>query len=85
MDLNGHTPLHLAAENVHGNSLTVCIPALIKSGIMVDSLDRQNRTALHLAVLKRKFKCIDTLIKVGANVKRIDIDGHTPLHYAYCN
>ena len=38
-------------------------------------------TALHLAIMKKRYKIVAMLIKYGHNVDAIDLSLETPLHY----
>ena len=58
------------------------IKFLAENGADLNSQTRfNNLTALHLAIMKKRYKIVATLIKYGSNVNAIDLSLETPLHY----
>ena len=58
------------------------IKLLAESGADLNSQTRFNNiTALHLAIMKKRYKIVPMLIKLGNNVNAIDLSLETPLHY----
>ncbi|KAL9265825.1 Ankyrin repeat domain-containing protein [Drosera capensis] len=55
---------------------------LLKHGVKIDSIDKDGRTALHIAVIGKKDAVISHLLRKGANPRVLDEGGATPLHYA---
>jgi len=82
------------ANNVYElTALTKCLclmpakqPNVLPSGKLcfdgLNSVNAQNRTALHIAARYGKHKCVKTLITKGANVEAKDADHKTPLELA---
>jgi serine/threonine-protein phosphatase 6 regulatory ankyrin repeat subunit B len=85
-DIDGETPLHLAAK--YG-----CIDfagILIEAGANVKALDLSNHTPLHAAAAGepnadslKQAKIAEILLRAGAEVDAQDIDGMTPLFWAF--
>jgi len=74
-DVEGETPLHLAAFD--GN--VEAIQALIKAGANVDAGDVEGETPLHLAARYGDVEAIQALIDCGADVNTLNNRGETPL------
>lgn len=51
---------------------------------LVSAQDNQGRTALHWAVLNKRFDVADALVAYGANPLAKDKHGKTPMDYADC-
>lgn len=58
---------------------------LLHFGANPDATDRKLRSAVHLAVLGRRYRELDWLLKIGFNLNKRDQDGNTPLHLAVIN
>ncbi|CAO1408014.1 unnamed protein product [Diamesa serratosioi] len=72
---NGGTPLHWASSRE-------VLEALIQRGCYIDSLDFNERTALHVMVAKNRLECIVSLLAHEAECDLRDKDGNTALHIA---
>ncbi|XP_078582891.1 uncharacterized protein LOC144865784 isoform X2 [Branchiostoma floridae x Branchiostoma japonicum] len=72
------TPLHLAAENGHHETVS----ALLTAGVEVDAWDRLEMTPLHLAAEHGHHETVTTLLTAGADVNVQDWQHRTPLHLA---
>jgi ankyrin repeat protein len=61
-------------------------PALVKFSILaggdVNSIDKEDRTALHKAAFKGSKKAIEALIENGADINSCNKNNETPLHWA---
>ncbi|XP_047332161.1 ankyrin repeat domain-containing protein EMB506, chloroplastic [Impatiens glandulifera] len=55
---------------------------LLDSGIHIDDVDKDGRTALHTAIIGKKEAVISHLLRKGANPHVKDADGASPIHYA---
>lgn len=77
LDVNQHTPLHLAAFAGHAN-----IQTLLTFGAKVDLSDSTGRTALHLAAENGHSAVCARLIAAGSDLLERDKDGLMPLHSA---
>eukprot|EP00744_Colponema_vietnamica_P018243 GILI01025739.1.p1 GENE.GILI01025739.1~~GILI01025739.1.p1 ORF type:complete len:641 (+),score=61.60 GILI01025739.1:105-1925(+) len=77
MDINGHTPLHLAVQR----DLKRTAMELISVGAPVSQPDGKGNTSLH-AASEHFFHAdfVAPLIKAGADVHAINKKGQTPLH-----
>lgn len=71
----GGTPLHWAYSRP-------VIEALVDMHCNIDALNFDNRSALHIMVLRNRLECVVTLLSRQANPDMIDQDGNTPLHLA---
>ena len=65
------------------------VKALLRSGINVNAMDKEGRTALHYAInadsggSDSSTEVVETLIDKRANVFARDMYGRLPLHYAF--
>ncbi|MEN6370985.1 MAG: ankyrin repeat domain-containing protein [Armatimonadota bacterium] len=82
MDVNstdslGETPLHMAAQNDHVDTVNL----LISKGANTNAKNNQwqTRTPLHYAAEFRNNKVVELLLKAGADVNVKDNYGNTPL------
>ncbi|KAK2709314.1 hypothetical protein QYM36_013100 [Artemia franciscana] len=83
---SGGTPLHFAASK---GKFDMC-RLLVSKGALIDALDVDGRTPLHLAVRENckrikagdKPQTVKLLISRGASTDILDKHGRTPLHYA---
>ncbi len=73
------TPLHLAAEIP---DLFNVVHALLNRGALVDALDDDRRTALHITAIKGNRFAAELLVAEGANVNARDKAGYLPQDYA---
>lgn len=64
------TVLHIAAKG--GNS--VCLERTLRAGALVDSLDKNGDSALHLAAERGHFQAVQVLLAWGA--RNVANDGH---------
>ena len=71
------------------SDVVASVKALLKSGINVNSVDKEGRTALHYAInadsggSDSSTEIVETLIDRRANVFARDLPGRLPLHYAF--
>ncbi|KAJ8416218.1 hypothetical protein AAFF_G00382400 [Aldrovandia affinis] len=80
-DLNGQTPLMLAAQKIIGPEPT---NFLIKSNASVNAVDKVNRnSSLHCAVLAGNVDAAHVLLEAGASVDLQNAKGHTPIDLAH--
>ena len=77
-DINGATPLHLAAQM---RSATA-IKTLAQAGADLQAIIGPVHTALHLAVNAGEQSTVRALSAVGADLNAQDFTGYTPLHLA---
>ncbi|GMM36301.1 palmitoyltransferase [Saccharomycopsis crataegensis] len=78
-DGQGFNALHLS---VHSSNIMLVVYILMMADIDIDSIDPNERTALHWAAYQGDALSVEVLLKFGANVNRIDNTGFTPLHWA---
>jgi calcium-independent phospholipase A2 len=71
----GGTPLHWACSRE-------VVEALVNMRCDINSLNFDNRTALHIMVLRNRLECVVALCSLGADCNIGDKDGNTPLHLA---
>lgn len=77
---SGNMPLHVAAAAGFSNVVQVLCK---HRDTVVDALNREEKSALHLAAFNQHHHCVSELIKNGANIQLPDnIDQFTPLMWA---
>ncbi|KAI4470260.1 calcium-independent phospholipase a2 [Holotrichia oblita] len=69
----GGTPLHWAVSRP-------VIDALVDVNCQINAVNFQNRTALHVMVMRNKLECVVALLSRGAETDLVDCDGNTALH-----
>ncbi|KAJ8248928.1 hypothetical protein GJAV_G00229280, partial [Gymnothorax javanicus] len=80
-DLNGQSPLMLAAQKIIGPEPT---NFLIKSNASVSAVDKlHGNSPLHCAVLAGNVDAAHILLEAGASVDLQNAKGHTPLDVAH--
>lgn len=72
---NGGTPLHWACSRE-------VIEVLVNKHCDINSLNFDQRTALHVMVLRNRLECVVALCSLNADCNIGDKDGNTPLHLA---
>ncbi|XP_052278994.1 E3 ubiquitin-protein ligase MIB2-like isoform X2 [Dreissena polymorpha] len=72
-----YTALHVASIN---DFVEVSGLLLEKGGANPNALDSEQKTPLHLAVIRQHKRSIELLLNKDANVNAQDKDGNTPLH-----
>lgn len=72
---HGGTPLHWAISRE-------VINTLIDKNCDINALNFDDRTALHIMVLRGRLECAVALASRGAEVSIGDSEGNTPLHLA---
>ncbi|KAJ8921859.1 hypothetical protein NQ315_008491 [Exocentrus adspersus] len=77
-DLNNGSLLHFAAQQ---GLVGVC-HVLVTAGIEIDLLDKEQNTALMLAIVANKNDVVEYLIKAGTTLTIKGTDGMTALHIA---
>uniref|UniRef100_A0A8C4URD1 Palmitoyltransferase n=1 Tax=Falco tinnunculus TaxID=100819 RepID=A0A8C4URD1_FALTI len=80
-DLNGQTPLMLAAQKVLGPEPTRFLLKFNPSFNAVDNV--QKNTALHWAITAGNTGAVDLLLEAGASLDIKNVKGETPLDLAY--
>uniref|UniRef100_A0A672JKQ9 Serine/threonine-protein phosphatase 6 regulatory ankyrin repeat subunit C-like n=1 Tax=Salarias fasciatus TaxID=181472 RepID=A0A672JKQ9_SALFA len=80
VDVNGNTPLHVAAR--HGQENVECLNLLINFGAELDIKDDLGRSPLHYAAANGNSQCTVSLVRAGAEVNELDLTNCSPLHYA---
>ncbi|ODV63847.1 ankyrin repeat domain-containing DHHC palmitoyltransferase family protein [Ascoidea rubescens DSM 1968] len=78
-DAEGFNALHLA---VHSSNIMLVIYIIIMTGIPIDELDSNSRTALHWACYQGDSLSVDFLLNFNANINLPDNTGFAPLHWA---
>nr|XP_023673795.1 palmitoyltransferase ZDHHC13 isoform X2 [Paramormyrops kingsleyae] len=79
-DLNGQTPLMLAAQKIIGPEPT---NFLIKCNASVSAVDKMNRNSpLHCAILAGNVDAVHILLEAGASVDLQNAKGQTPIDLA---
>ncbi|MBN3305352.1 ZDH13 Palmitoyltransferase, partial [Amia calva] len=80
-DLNGQTPLMLAAQKIIGPEPT---RFLLKCNASVNAVDKVHRnTPLHCAVLAGNVDAAHILLEAGASLDMQNAKGHTPIDLAH--
>lgn len=74
----GFTPLHNAKS-------TNIAKILIEAGVVVDALNSDNQSPLHLKAREGNREMVEVLLAAGAKPNLKDKDGKTPLHLAAAN
>ena len=80
-DINGSTPLFMAAQNGHLEVLKL----LIEQEASIDQIDTDRWTPLLVAVANGHLEVVKLLIEKGASIHQIRTDGWTPLLLAAQN
>jgi len=83
-DHKGRTPLHSASS---GGTAALIRKLLSKQQTLIDQVDLDSQTALHLAVQRLAadsdaFGVLEVLIEKGAKIEAVDSDGRTALQLA---
>mmetsp|Transcript_25912 Transcript_25912/g.45686 ORF Transcript_25912/g.45686 Transcript_25912/m.45686 type:complete len:878 (-) Transcript_25912:91-2724(-) len=79
-DKAGRSPLHWYIENsIENNFRTDAVLELLRLGAMVNAVDNQAQTPLHLACSKLNEKLVRLLLDHGANINQQNAHGNTPL------
>ena len=84
--INGKTLLHVLSENEikPEDDIIELVLLLLKYGAEVNSLDKDNQTPLHLAVLRQDhLKLAEIFLKHGADANAVNNDGMTPLRILF--
>jgi len=68
-------------EAIESNDVKT-VENLLSGDVSPDSRDKDNYSALHLAIRKRDMRVINALINAGAGVDNLDPEGYTLLSYA---
>lgn len=71
----GGTPLHWCCSRA-------VIDELVDMNCNINSVNFENRTALHIMVLRNRLDCVVALLSRQADPNLVDLDGNTPLHLA---
>ncbi|XP_065828038.1 poly [ADP-ribose] polymerase tankyrase-1-like [Oscarella lobularis] len=72
------TPLHVAAEKAHLDSMEL----LLKNGVKVNAVDSSGQSALHKAAREGLVQVCRVLLANGADASLISNDGYTPAQMA---
>jgi hypothetical protein len=75
---NGEVPLHVAVRNLRAWQ---AVESLLNWKADPNALDNSNRTALHIATLRKNNIAVDLLLEAGAQTHIRDIAGRTPASY----
>lgn len=78
MSGDGHTPLHLAAQQGHKE----VVQLLAALGAKLDERDRTGYEPTHEAALYGHVNCLMILVAMGASINSKTDDSKTPLHLA---
>lgn len=71
----GGTPLHWASSRP-------VIEALVEMNCNINALNFDNRTALHIMVMRNRLECVVSLLSREADPDIGDVDGNRPIHLA---
>lgn len=77
-DMNGRTPLHLAAAKGFSNILV----DLVSEGAKLNCKDKDDRTPLMLAAISKHYDCMRLLLRSGAQTDLKDKNGNTAFFYS---
>lgn len=80
LDINGNTPLHLAAEKGYTECLKLLLAKSNKT-INLKSSSKQS-TALHMAAENGYTECVQILLHTGSSHSVVNDKNQTPLHLA---
>ena len=72
---NGGTPLHWSSSRG-------ILVELIERGCDINSVNFEEKTALHVMVERNRLECVVALLANDAEIDLKDSKGNTPLHYA---
>ncbi|KAG1714717.1 GA-binding protein subunit beta-1 [Nymphon striatum] len=72
----GSSPLHLAAQNGHIDTVKI----LIRAGISRDASTKLSRTSLHLAAQEGHWEIVDFLLKSGADIEAKDMSAQVKFY-----
>lgn len=81
IDTKGYTALHFAVESSH-SSPSVQFVSVLCMMVPVNAMTNEGKTALSLAVGKKRFEVVKLLISKGAKITILDNTGKTLLHIA---
>ncbi|NSX83876.1 hypothetical protein GOM44_06925, partial [Wolbachia endosymbiont of Atemnus politus] len=81
-DINGQSPLHIAAAHGRKNIVKLFVGEM---GLCVDDVDNHGKTPLHIAAQNGHKDTVEILLKNKANTFTQDIAGLSPLYYAIRN
>lgn len=79
--INLMSAVHYSAKNGHSQCLTLLLHNCEDQQV-VNMVDRQQRTALMLAVSGNHIECVQVLLKCGADPNIVDTDEHSCLFRA---
>ena len=79
-DVDGQTPLHVAARVDHVEMAKL----LLAHGANVNEKDTQGKTPLFAAARKGSREMVELLVAHGADINARNNDGWTPLHLVAC-
>lgn len=90
-EVTGNTALHFVAQYAHHERAVEYFEQLLKHGADINAVNKDGRSALHLAVNSRllieginvNYDFESLLIEKGARLDLKDKDGRIPLHYAF--
>lgn len=83
-DIEGKTPLHLAAEKGFINIVKIILSHQLKNDL-INIQDKKGNTPVHLAAKNNHPSVVSALLKNGANYEEKNKDGQTCLHLAAQN
>ncbi|NSX83945.1 hypothetical protein GOM44_07500, partial [Wolbachia endosymbiont of Atemnus politus] len=81
-DINGQSPLHIAAA--HGRKYIISF-FVVEMGLCVDDVDNHGKTPLHIAAQNGHKDTVEVLLKNNANTITQDKAGLSPVYYAIRN